>query len=151
SSAASRPPRKGSITQTGRLCSLRSSVSGPRQYWRRIRCIFLYVSGFFHGSSFPQSRVQDFLPDTQVLRRHLQKLVGIDELQALLQAQDPGRRKLQRFVRAGGTGIGELFGLADVQLDILGFSVLPDDHSGIDLLARPDKERAALLGIEQAV
>ena len=42
-------------------------------------------------------------------------------------------------------------GLADVDLDILGLTVLADDHTGIYLLAGADEQGAALLGVEQAV
>ena len=37
---------------------------------------------------------------------------------------------------AGGTGVGQMLGLADVELNILRFSALADDHTGINLGTR---------------
>ena len=38
-----------------------------------------------------------------------------------------------------------MFRLADIQFDVLRFSVLSDDHAGVNLLARSDEEGSALL------
>ena len=38
------------------------------------------------------------------------------------------------------TGVGQVFRLADVQLDILGLTVLSDNHTGVNLLARSDEQ-----------
>ena len=38
-----------------------------------------------------------------------------------------------------------MFRLADVQLDILGLTVLSDNHTGVNLLARSDEQSTALL------
>ena len=103
-----------------------------------------------HGP-LSQHGIQDLLADAEVLRRHLQELVGVDELQALLQAHDPRRHQLQRFVRAGRTGVGQLLGLADVHLHVLGLAALADDHAGVDLGTGPDEQRSSLLRVEEAV
>ena len=47
--------------------------------------------------------------------------------------------------------LGKMLRLTYVQLDILGFSVLADNHSAVDFFAGADKENAALLSGEEAV
>ena len=44
-----------------------------------------------------------------------------------------------------------MLGLADIQFDILGLSVLSDDHTAVHLLARSDKESTTLLSREKTV
>ena len=63
--------------------------------------------------------VQDLLADAQVLRGDLQQLVRCQELQAALQAQLADGDEAQSVVRAGSTGIGQVLGLADVDIDVL--------------------------------
>ncbi len=41
--------------------------------------------------------------------------------------------------------------LADIQLDIFSFTILSDDHTGVNLFTRSDKESTTLLGREQTV
>ena len=41
--------------------------------------------------------------------------------------------------------------LAYIQLNILGFGTLTDDHAGIYLLAWPDEQRSAVLSGEQTI
>ena len=107
--------------------------------------VFLKCRSLAHG------RIKDLLADAQALRSNLQKLVGVDELQRLLKAEDARRRQLEGVVGAGGAGICQMLGLADVQLDVVGLAVLSDDHAGVHLFARSDKEGAAFLGGEQTV
>ena len=51
------------------------------------------------GGALAESGIQDLFADPQALGRNLQKFIGVDEIQRLLQAEDPGRRQGQRFVR----------------------------------------------------
>ena len=44
-----------------------------------------------------------------------------------------------------------MFGLADIQLDIFGFTVLSDNHTGVNSFARSDKQCTTLLCSEQTV
>ena len=73
---------------------------------------------------FPFSGIQYPLADAEALGCYLQKLILIDELDCLLQAEDPGRSQLQRLVGGRRTRVGKMLRLTYVQLDILGFSVL---------------------------
>ena len=82
---------------------------------------------------------------------YLKKPGREQKTQALLQAHDLLRNQLQCLIGAGGTGVGQLLGLADIDLDILGLRVLADNHTGVNLLARSDKQGTALLCIEQTV
>ena len=43
------------------------------------------------------------------------------------------------------------FARQNVQLNVVGLGILADYHAGVDTFTRSDKERTALLGIEQTV
>ena len=95
--------------------------------------------------------VEDLLADAQVLGSDLQQLIRSEELKAALKAQLADGDEAQGVVRAGRTGIGQVLGLADVDVHILAGSGVADDHALVDLLARAHQKGAALLGVEQAV
>ena len=44
-----------------------------------------------------------------------------------------------------------MFGLADIQLDIFGFTVLSDNHTGVNSFARSDKQCTTFLSSKQTV
>ena len=67
-----------------------------------------------HGASLAHPGVKDFLADTQRFWCYFQQLISINEVERLLKAEDPRRCKAECFIGAGGTGIGEVFGLADI-------------------------------------
>ena len=81
------------------------------------------------GSSLAKGRIQNSLTDTKALRGDFQKLIGIDEVQRLLQAQLLWRNQGEGLICGGGSGVGQMLFLADVQLDILGLGALADDHA----------------------
>ena len=85
------------------------------------------------------SWIQDSLTDAQTLWGDLQQLILVDEFQCLLQAENLRRNQLQCLIRGRGTGVGQVLGLTDVQLDILGFSVLSDHHTAVNLFAGADE------------
>ena len=95
--------------------------------------------------------VEDLLADAQVLGSDLQQLVLSQELEAALEAQLADGDEAQSVVRAGSTGIGQVLGLADVDIDVLAGSGVADDHALVDLLAGAHQQSAALLRVEQAV
>ena len=103
------------------------------------------------GGLHPLLVVQDGLAHPQALGRDLQQLVVRQELQALLQTHLPGRHQPQRLVGAGGPHIGHLLLAAHVDRDILLLGGDAHDHALVHRHARPDKQRAALLCVEQAV
>ena len=65
--------------------------------------------------------------------------------------RDTRRCEPERLVGTGGTGVGQMFCLADVEFNILGFAVLSDDHAGIYSFSGTDKQCAAFLSAVQAV
>ena len=135
--------------------SLSPSVSSAVQERQRPhgRCLFsiLRILLLLNHSALTEGRIQNLLPDAEVLRRDLEELIGIDELEALLKAHDLRRDELQCVVRAGCPGVGEFLRLADIDLDILGLAALADDHTGIDLDTGADEELSSLLRLEEAV
>ena len=101
--------------------------------------------------ALPEAGIQDLLSKAEVMRGDLEELVGVDELDRLLEAHEPGRDEAESFVCAGGAGVGQMLGLADVDIDVDGLAALTDDHSCVDFFAGSDEELAALLSTEQAV
>ena len=89
--------------------------------------------------------VQDLLADAQVLGGDLKQLIRSQELKAALEAELGNGHQTQGVITAGGAGVGQVLRLADVQLDILGLTVLSDNHTGVNLLARSDEQSTALL------
>ena len=99
------------------------------------------------GSSLSQKGIQDLLTDPQGLGGDLQELIRIDEVHALLQGHYLGGYQSQSLIGGRGSGVGELLGLADIDLDVLRLGRLADDHAAVDLCTRSDKENASLLGV----
>ena len=95
--------------------------------------------------------VQDLLADAQILRGDLQQLILCQELQAALQAQLADGDQAQSVIGTGSTGIGQVLGLADVDIHILAGSGVADDHALVDLFASAHQQGAALLRVVQAV
>ena len=86
-----------------------------------------------------------------MLRSNLQKLVGIDVLNCLLQTHDLRRNKAESLVARGGTCVGQVLRLADIDFNVLGLTGFSDDHAGVHLFTCTDEENTALLCIEQTV
>ena len=86
-----------------------------------------------------------------MLRCDLKKLVRIDIFNGLFQAHEPGRDQSERLIGTGRTRVGQMFGLAHIDIDVHGLSALTDDHSGIYILAGADKELASFLSTEESV
>ena len=86
--------------------------------------------GLFHAFTFPQLGIQLFLTDSQRFRSYLQQFILVDKVQSLFQGQDLRRRQTQRLIGGGRTGVGQMLRLADIQLDVLRFSVLSAVVSG---------------------
>lgn len=94
--------------------------------------------------------VKNALADAQAFRRNLQKLVVRQKFHALFKAHLAGviRRSASSLPEAH---IRQLLFLADVNRNVLVFRANPDHHTGIDRNTRPDKQRAAILRVKQAV
>ena len=96
-------------------------------------------------------RIKNFFPYSQALGCYLKKLIRINEIHTLLEAHDLWRNETKRIIRAGGTGVGQMLCLADIHLYIFCLSCLSYNHTGINLLARPDKQNTALLCIIKTI
>ena len=102
-------------------------------------------------SSLAHAGVENLLADAQTLRSHLQELIGVDEVDCLLEGENLRRDKAERLIGCGGARVGEVFGLADIAEDILALAGFADYHAGINLGAGCDEEVSSLLCIEEAV
>ena len=76
-----------------------------------------------------QGRIQNLFADAQMLRRDLQEFICVYKVQRLFQRKNPGRSESQRFVGRGGTGVGQLFFLTHIDLDIFAAPGLADHHA----------------------
>ena len=121
----------------------------------KFEMLLLHQSGALGCSAdiraLSKAGIQDLLAKAQMIGGHFQKLIGIHIFDGLLKAHEPGRNKAERFVRAGGAGIGKVLGLAYVYVDVYGFAALSDDHTGVNFFAGADEELSALLRVEKAV
>ena len=91
---------------------------------------------------------KDGLAQAQRLRRDFQELIVRDELHALFEGEDGRRDEAERFVRAGGAGVGQVLRLADVADDVFCPAALADDHAFVHVDAGADEEGAAVLRVE---
>jgi len=81
----------------------------------------------------------------------LDQLVVPDELQGLFQGHLSGSIQTHGLLGGGGAHVGDVLLLADVDIQVIGPTVLANDHSGVDLFARLDEEDAAVLQVGQGV
>ena len=86
-----------------------------------------------------------------MLRSYLQKLVGINEVDCLLQRKDLRGNKTERLVRGGGAGVGKMFCLAYIHVDIFTLAALADHHAGIYLRVRGDEKVSAFVAYHIAM
>ena len=115
----------------------------------------LHLRRILHGradrGALSEAGIEDLLAKAQMMRRNFEKLIGVHIFDGLLQAHDPGRNETERLIRAGRAGVGQVLGLADIDVDVDGLAALSHDHTCVDVVAGADKELAALLGVEEAV
>src|SRR5699024_3554165 len=104
-----------------------------------------------HICSFAQPEIEDFLSVTQRFRCYFEQFICINEIECLLQTEDARRREPECLVGTGGTRVGQMLCLADIELDIFGFSILADDHAGIYFFAGTYEQCTTLLRTIQSV
>ena len=115
--------------------------------WFSVKKSLILLAGGLHA----EVMVQDALADAQVFGGDFQQLVGGQEFQAALQAELADGHQAQGIVAAGSAGVGQVLGLADVDIHILAGSGVANDHALVDLFTSAHQKGAALLSIEQTV
>src|ERR1700760_2164101 len=95
--------------------------------------------------------VQQLLAQADRARRHLDQLVVLDIGESLLQRHLDRRGQPHRLVLRRGADVGELLALEHVDDQVVVARVLADDHAVVNLPARLDHHRAAILEIPQRV
>ena len=88
---------------------------------------------------------QDFLAQSDLGRRDFDQLVVLDVFEGELKGELTGRFEQDILVGPGSPHVRELFFLAWVDRHVVGTGVFGNDHSLIDVVARFDEHRAALL------
>ena len=91
------------------------------------------------------------LAQPNVVRRHLDEFVAGDVIDRLLKGEFARRSEDDVLIAARSADVGELLGFGRIHDEIVVARVFPDNHPFIHFIARLDKERAALLEIEEAV
>ena len=81
----------------------------------------------------------------------LDQLVVLDELERLLQVEQPRGNEPHELVRTRRPHVGELLLFRDVDVEVARPVVLPHDHPLVHLLAGADEERAARLEVLDGV
>src|SRR5262249_22059895 len=91
------------------------------------------------------------LPEPDRARGDLDRLVVPDELERQLERERPRWDETHELLRRGAAHVRELLRLRGVPVQIVFARVLSDDHPLVELVARSDEERAALLQVEDRV
>src|SRR6202165_5830552 len=91
------------------------------------------------------TRAQHALSHPDALGRHLDQLVVLDEVEALLERHLAGRNQLHGGVLGGRPHVGLLLLLGGVDVDVPAAPVEPDDHAFVDLRPGADEGLTALL------
>ena len=94
--------------------------------------------------SFAGQRVEQNLADSHEMGGDFHELIVLDVLQSLLKRELYGGREDYLLVRSGGAHVGELLGLADVDVQVPFPCVLADYLPAVVLLARLHEEAAAV-------
>src|SRR6266700_5446350 len=120
--------------------------SASRWAWIVVRGVWwLLAAGAAGALAGALLGVEENLAEPDPGRRHLGALVVRAELQRLLQAEHPRRHQPLQLLGGGGADVGQLALAGDVDIHVIGPGVLTDDHALVDLGARADHQRAALL------
>src|SRR5690606_11300780 len=101
--------------------------------------------GLFEALALVRIEIELAQPDR--LRRHLDQFVVLYPGERALQRHADRRGELDRLVLAGGADVGQLLALQHIDLEIVVAGMDADDHAGIDLDARIDDHRAAILEV----
>src|SRR5438067_11167772 len=128
------------------------AVPAAEPDWRRPR-----AAGALSAGSGPApgagavELLQDDLPQANGPGGDLDGLVLADELEGLFQGEVAWRDEPHELLRRRLTDVRELLLLGGIDVDVVGTSVLADDHALVDLDARPDEQLPALLEVQQRV
>src|SRR5712691_2463839 len=133
------PATRSAMTEGLRSGSVRTA--GPAGL--RGRGVALALAA--RGNRLAPARRELDLAQADALRRHLDALVLADELEGLLERERPGRDQAHELVGGGGADVRQLLLLAGVHVEVVVAGVLSNDHPLVELRARADEERAALL------
>src|SRR5437879_13762289 len=91
------------------------------------------------GVEYPRARAEGYW-------RHLDQLIGLDEIERLLEAQFDRRREPHGDIRGGRADVALLLLFGDVEGHVLGARVHADDHAFVHSGLRLDEGLRALLG-----
>src|SRR4029077_3455340 len=133
--------RKAGRSLSKRSRRARSSPRPRRLVQRRGVAVALAA----RGNRLAFRRRELDLPQADALRRHLDALIGPDELERLLERERAWRNEPDELVRGGGAHVRELFLLGGVDVEILAPGVLDHDHALVDPRTRADEQRPTLL------
>src|SRR5690606_24352119 len=94
---------------------------------------------------------QEFLAQPNALRRDLDELVVVDELERLLEREANRRREQDVLVVGRRTDVRQMLFLRRVDRQVVAAAVDADDHAFVDLVARTDEEQPSLLKVEERI
>src|SRR3989338_3171031 len=95
--------------------------------------------------------LENLLPQTDRLRRHLYQFIVADQLDSVFQSHLQMGCDQDIFVAAGGPDIGQFLLFADIDVEVVVARVLADDHAFVYADSRSDEESPPLLEMEDSV
>ena len=96
------------------------------------------------GISFPVKRIEEDFAHPHMVRSDFHKFILLDILQRFLKGEFDCRRENDLFVTTRCPDVGELLGLADIDIEIPFPGMLADNLASVNLLARLYEEPAAI-------
>ena len=128
------------------LLQIKNEPLRVRFFIQRLLLAFLYI-----GTLISSLTGKNHLSHTDVFRSDFDEFIIIDPFERPFQRELAAWRQLDGIIRAGGTGVGQMFLFAWVDIHILITGIFTDDHAFIDFDARFQEKLATVEDRVQAV
>ncbi len=96
-------------------------------------------------------RMQQTFANPKVTRSHFDEFIRTNIFQGEFERHVSGRGEGQCFIRPGGSHVGQVFRLTDIDIQVLISAILADHHPLIEFDPWTDEELAAFLHLKEAI
>ena len=133
------------------VCKIQVLRIIKRKKLDKISSFFVFLDVVTGFGAFTHNRIENSFAEAQGFGGDFQQFVFLYIRQALFQRQFPRRNEVNCLVFAGGSDVGQLFGLTRIDFQIVRFGVFTDNHTDINGNAGINKHRTAVLQFPQGV